>query len=165
MQRRTLVVILLGVAASLQAQDSPEKAFRYRGSGYVLFGAGACQHRVPAVHISGGGEAFVFRGLSVGGELGYHTFVERYATGFGVGTMTVGYHFVDRDTPKRFDPFVSMGFPGFYATREFGGGAAGSLGGGLTYWFKRKIGLRAEYRIYALAEEGIQTFRIGLSFR
>jgi hypothetical protein len=52
------------------------------------------------------------------------------------------------------------------ATGSRGGyGGAGNLGGGATYWFKDKLGIRLEGRLVAVAEEAMYTFRIGFSFR
>ncbi len=45
--------------------------------------------------------------------------------------------------------------------------SAGAFGGGVNYWFSRRVALRAEFRAtgFAAGEEMLAMFRIGLSFR
>lgn len=154
---------LLAVPVCLLAEEL-ERPFRYNGSGYTYFNIGACQHGYRLLGGGGGGEAFVWRGLTLGGDAGYHQFSDGW--GFWLGSLDLGYHFVDRKKPKRVDPFVTFSLLGVAVAR---GGATpgGHLGGGVTYWFKERVGLRTEARITVLplAEEGIVAFHIGVSFR
>jgi len=155
--RKARVAALTLVAASLCAQDRP-----YNGHGYAYFTGGFCQHNYVLVGGGGGGEAFLWRGLAVGGEVGFHQFLS--SLNFGLASATVGYHFVNRKRPGRFDPFVNFSPAGLYFGPGTGG--AGGIGGGLNYWFKPRMGLRTEVRFQVLAaEEALAVFRIGLSFR
>lgn len=145
-----------------QPQGS-ERAFRYDGDGHAYFATGVCQHGYKHVGVGGGAEGFVWRGLTLGGSAGYHYFVDD--VGFGLASLDVGYHFTDRKQPKRVDPFVSFSPLGV----AFAGGGvagAGSIGGGINYWFKERLGLRTEVRFQAVGvEESLFMFRIGFNFR
>lgn len=90
---------------------------RYDGLGYVTFGAGRCQHQVTNVSVGGG-------------RPGFSVERARNGRGFGIGGINVGYHFVNRDKPAHFDPFVYGGPLGVGCARG-GLAGAGSLGGGL----------------------------------
>jgi hypothetical protein len=43
--------------------------------------------------------------------------------------------------------------------------ASSNAGGGFTYWFKPRIGLRVEFRSHLFVDEVLNTGRIGLTFR
>jgi hypothetical protein len=140
-----------------------EKPFKYNGNGHVYFATGVCQHGYKHVGVGGGGEAFLWRGLVVGGSAGYHQFVDD--GGFGLASLDIGYHFTDRKVPRRFDPFVNISPVGALITGNGFGGAA-SIGGGANYWFKERVGLRTEVRFQVLAvEEAVVFLRIGVNFR
>lgn len=157
MRSARIATLALAGAVALWSQER-----RYNGNGHVYFSGGVCQHNYTHIGGGGGGEAFVWRGLAVGGDIGYHRFIND--TNFGLASFTVGYHFVDRKSPGKFEPFVNITPAGFYFGAGTGG--AGGLGGGLNYWFKQRIGLRTEARVHVLAnEEALVIVRIGLSFR
>lgn len=161
--RTSLLLVLMAWLPAAQGAETDAPS-RYSGSGYVAMGVGGCIHNVANVSVVGGGDAFVFRGLALGGEIGYYQFVENRGAGFGVTALNVGYHFVNRQRPGRVEPFVSAGVLG--AAFRGSAVAAGSVGGGINYWFSRKAGLRLEGRAYGFGEgEGLFKFHIGLSFR
>lgn len=165
MKHLLLAATLLIVPALLAAQQ-PEKPFRYDGLGYVSFGAGRCQHGVTNVSVAGGGEGFLVRGLTLGADVGYYRFVERNPFSWGALELTLGYHFADRKKRKKLDPFVSLSALGIAVGGCGCSAAAGSLAGGLNYWFKERIGARSEVRVHVVGRaEAIMLFRIGLSFR
>ncbi len=155
--------LLFTLAAGLACGQDGEGR-RYNGSGYATFGVGGCQHRYVNLSVSGGGEAFLWRGLSLGGEVGYYQFRDWGNSSFGIATLNPGYHFTDRRLDSKFDPYVTVGLLGVGFTSRWHTGA-GSLGAGLNYWLKNRIGIRAEGRIYGVSEEVIAKFRIGLVFR
>ncbi len=145
----------------LRAQDTT-KPFRYDWNSHVAFSIGTCWHRYALMGVAGGGEVFLWRGLSVGGDLSAQRFVA-HGPVFGLLSMTVGYHFVNRHRPVKFDPFISNIIGGAF-TNDFWVGTGG-ISGGLNYWFRDGMGLRAEARFQVADEEGLLMFRIGLSFR
>jgi hypothetical protein len=155
-----LVACLLGMSAL--ASDEASKP--YQGNGWVAFGIGQCQHRVTNISFSGGGDAFLWRGLTAGGEIGYYNFPQDRSAGFGIANANLGYHWVNRRNPGKWEPFVNAGIIG---AGFAGGGAAASsgLGAGVNYWIKPRVALRTEARVTGFAEEAIVIFRIGLTFR
>ena len=148
--------------ALLQAQETA-KPFRYDWNGQVGFVLGTCWHGYTLTGAGGGGEVFVWRGLTLGGDLAAQRFVAHDPV-FGLLSTNVGYHFVNRLRPAKVDPFVNWIIGGAFAEGFFVG--ANGIGGGLNYWFREGMGLRTEARFQvADAEEGLLMFRIGLAFR
>ncbi len=161
MKHMLLAITLLAVPACLAAEDTA-KPFQYNGSGYAYFDAGVCQHGYRLIGGGGGAEGFIWRGLALGADAGYHGFSDGLR--FGLVSLDLGYHFVDRTKPKKIDPFVNFSVVG--AAVHCGVCRAGHFGGGLNYWFKDRVGLRTEVRLNAIGgEEAIVTFHIGFSFR
>ena len=113
-----------------------------------------------SVHVGGGGEAFVWRGLGVGGEVGY----VRPVDGGGAGLLSVNgsYHWNARSHWK-VKPFVTAGY-----SLAVGSGVANltNVGGGITYWMKDRLGLRVEYREYVWRWHGVaREVRFGVALR
>jgi hypothetical protein len=157
------VFVILSVPVFSQAADAPSDTFRYRASGYGYFTVGACVHAYTIVGAGGGGEAFLWKGLTLGAEGGYQTFIND--SGFGEAHVPIGYHFVDRNRPAKWDPFVSVSVLGVTAGRNRFA-AAGHFGGGVTYWFKDRIGLRMEFRSHVFSAPDVTAqVRVGISFR
>jgi len=124
---------------------------------------GRCWHGYTLAGAGGGAEAFVWRRLTVGGDLTMQRFVGEEPT-FGLLSAKVGYHFGNRQKPGKLDPFIDF-IVGSAFTKRIMVSSAG-VGGGLNYWFRDRLGLRAEGRFQmARVEEGLCLFRIGLSFR
>ncbi len=153
---------LLVFPSRLRAQETA-KPFRYDWNSYLAFSIGTCRHWYAIMGGAGGGEVFVWRGLSLGGDLAAQRFLAHDPV-FGLLSMNVGYHLVNRQRPVRIDPFINYIIGGAF-TNDFWVGTAG-IGGGLNYWFRDGMGLRTEARFQvAHAEEGLLMFRVGLSFR
>jgi hypothetical protein len=163
MRHILLATTVLAIPAVLGAQDA-DTSFRYKGYGYANVSVGKCQHGYLNVGVGGGGEGFLWRGLTIGADLGYYDFPADRSSGYGVLTLSTGYHFADRNQPKKLDPYVSVGLLGLAAGM---GGRAGSgnLGGGVNYWFKERTGLQAGAQILVVGEEALVVFRIGATFR
>ena len=66
-----------------------------------------------------------------------------FAAGIGLLSVNGAYHLVNREERGRFVPFVTAGYTlGFRArTRNYF-----NWGGGATYWFSRRVGMRVEVR-------------------
>lgn len=106
----------------------------------------------------------MWRGVTVGGEIGSFRFVEPNSRSILLTTVNVGYQFGKRTRTGKVNPFVE------YALLGLGIGAgeyapAGYLSGGVNYWFKPRVGLRTEFRVYGIGEEAIAMFRVGITFR
>lgn len=155
---------ILGVAAlTLEAADPPEKPYRYYGSGYVVASIGSLQEEALPIYVfAGGGDAFLWRGITLGADIGYHRFSPGVA--FGLTTLNVGYSFANRNQRGKFEPFANIGLLGAAFTGR-GAAAAVALGGGLNYWFRPRVGFRAEVRTTGVDELNMVMIRVGLSFR
>lgn len=156
-----VVCFMFLAPAILRAAEG--EPFRYKGSGYGYFTAGACQHSYAIVGGGGGAEGFVWRRMTVGVEGGYQSFTQ--GGRWGTVYFPIGYHAVDRNKAARWDPFVSFAVGLFYA----GGGSASAtahFGGGTTYWFRKRVGVRTEFRIHSFAaDEVTMQGRVGIAFR
>lgn len=163
MRRVLLAATVLAIPALLVAQIA-ETPFRYDGYGYAFFTVGKCQHRYLNVGAGGGGEGFLWRGLTLGAEVGYYDFPSDRAGGYGAVMLNTGYHFVDRKKPKKLDPYVSVTVLGL-AVAPGGRAGSGNLGGGVNYWFNRRLGIQAAANIQVVGREGVILFRVGPTFR
>ncbi len=156
-----ILVSLLFLAASLNAQES-------RGHGYMFVGAGgavASGSTAGTMHLGIGGEGFLKRGLAVGGELGYLSPTRSFGDGFGVLSGNAAYHFVPaRRNNAIVVPFVTGGYS--LAFRD-GHMNMANFGGGATWWFKQRHGLRFEFRDhYAWQyDQHYLGFRVAWAFR
>jgi hypothetical protein len=154
-----IAVILLLSAAALSAQSD---SFRYNGSGYLSFSTGVCKHGYNANGVVGGGEAFVWKRLTAGFEAGVHSFSGESA--YGELHVPIGYHFVDRKSFSRWDPFVSGSALGL----SYFNGATNSfqVGGGTNYWISQRFGFRMEFRttLHLRTDTTFQG-RFGITFR
>ena len=155
------LALVLVLAAAPAFSEEPEKEFRYNGNGYGYFTAGGCQHGYALYGGGGGAEGLVWRGLIVGAEGGYQQFSDHW--GFGTFLLDTGYHFVNRKRPQKVDPFVIGGLG--IAAGNGGFAGAMTLGGGVIYWVKPRIGIRTEGRLNGAGGEGMFVFRVGVSFR
>ena len=134
------------------------------GYGYTFFAAGGCSHGYANIGAGGGGEGFLWRGLTLGGDIGYFDFPADRSSGYGVMTLNLGWHFVDRSKPKKLDPYLGLTvLGGALGSCEFQ--AAGHLTGGVNYWFKDRLGMQVGAVLQVVGEEPIMAARVGLTFR
>ena len=153
-----LLAVLLPFAAAAQNKDR-------RGQGYVFVAPGVFAGEVATLHIGGGGEGLVYKGLGVGGEIGYLGIVDDLGEGFGVLSSNVSYHFTNATRSGKFAPFVTSGVSMLFRGRV---APAINIGGGMNWWFKDRVGLRVEIRDHVIVTDGAPHFlgiRIGLAFR
>ena len=156
-----LLISLLASAIAL-----PAAAQDYKATGYGYFGTGATNGSDfgQILNIGGGGEAMLYKGLAVGADLGYLGDRQRFQDeGFGLFSPGVGYHFMTRSS--RVVPFATGGY-----SLAFRNGTANMFhyGGGVTYWFRPRLGLRMEVRDYRFADypaDHATVVRVGFSFR
>jgi len=154
-------LLMTALAAAAAAQSKP---FRYNGSVHAEGNMGVCVHGYAFGGAGGGGEAFLWKGLTLGARASGNTFSDYGPIGIFQGE--VGFHAVDRSRERGADPFVSAGIGvASLGTGSRNSGASASLGGGLNYWFNRHVALRMEGRIIAISGDGIIVFQIGAAFR
>lgn len=166
MRNRTisLIVIMMVLSIGVQAQSGSDS----RGLGYVFVAPGAAINRAggsASMHGGVGGEGLVYKGLGVGGEIGYLGPIESPADGFGVLSANGSWHFRNATASGKVVPFVTGGW-----SLAFRSGSAhgGNFGGGINYWFKERIGLRLEVRDHVFnnfTSTHFLGFRVGLTFR
>ena len=157
---KLIIVVLLAVTlpSAVAAQNK-----EHHGQGYAFFAPTATSEGGYGLHFGVGGEGLVYKGMGVGGEVGYLGLAQNLSQGAGVFSPNVSYNF---RRSSKVSPFLTGG----YTLIANGSGAANgpNLGGGLHWWFKDHIGLRFEIRDQILLDGGqfhVVGFRIGLSFR
>lgn len=161
-KRLTITLCMLWSAAGgAGAQSAPGS--QYGGHGYAFFGAGkAFDDSDRALAIGGGGEAFLRKGWSLGGDLAYLFPSSEPSAGIGLSSVSSGYHFA---RTQRLVPFLAGGYAlGFRS----GVGHFFHYGGGVTYWFSGRAGLRVEVRdlrSFEYPRDGLWMVRFGAAFR
>lgn len=162
MRRLVMVVsfFVLGQAAAFGQTMSEPRAWGY-GFGGV---GGTSGGSVATLHVGGGGEGLVYKGLGLGAEVGYLSPFEDLSDGIGILSTNVSYHFVKPKSNQKLVPFVTGGFSLAFRNGASGGG---NFGGGVQYWVRPRLGLRFEFRdhIFSSDTTHLYGFRVGLSFR
>lgn len=137
-------------------------------NGYVFVapgGATCCGHTASTLHFGFGGEGILGKGVGIGAELGGLGPTQNFTNNvLGVFSPNGYYHFIHGGTLKA-DPFVTGGY-----TLLFRNGHLNlfNFGGGMNYWFHRRLGARLEFRDHVYTQGATLHywgFRFGLSFR
>ncbi|MGE5569165.1 MAG: hypothetical protein ACM3S5_09035 [Rhodospirillales bacterium] len=136
-------------------------------TGYGFFAPGrVTPGSTGTMNFGVGADGVIGKGIGAGAELGvlspWDCFSECVV---GMFSPNVTYHFL-RENQRRVDPYVTAGY-----TLMFREGHANlfNFGGGMNYWFARRIGFRAEFRDHvhfdSNARDHFWGFRFGLAFR
>ncbi len=151
-----------GASPSLPEQENHRS---YQGAGYVFFAPGVLAgdgDSTASIHFGFGGEGLLYKGIGVGGDIGFLAPPQDLGAGIGVASLNGSYHF-NRD--KKLSPFVTGGY-----SIAFRNGIANgfNFGGGVNYMMRDRIGLRFELR--DMIPNDCRTchyvgFRIGFLFR
>jgi hypothetical protein len=169
MKKLALFLCLAGLVTSpVWAQDVDKPKL---GHAYVFVAPGvattfSCRScTAGTIHFGGGGEGTFYKGLGVGAEIGYLGAMGSMNEGIGLASLNGIYIFRSRSHPK-LDPFLTGGGTLAFA----GGGLFGGLnfGGGVQYWFRKRIGLRVEFRDHIPNQDFSSHLfegRIGFAFR
>ena len=169
--RIPMLWILVLAVCSTRAWGQAEEKYVGHGYGYVapglcLYNSGQCP---GALQFGGGGEVLVRRRLGIGGEIGYaHVGAAKYSIADNLLLLSVNgsYHFGARRPDAKLAPFFTWGAVYGSTLRSGGGRGWGgvNLGGGVHYWFRKRVGLRVEPRV-TFAGCTLVGFRIGPAFR
>lgn len=143
-----MIVCILAFTGPASAQSPSVKAVAdtahpHRAQGYVFFAPGAYvgySESVTILHVGGGGEALVYRGLGIGAEVGAIGSLEESGGGLGLFSVNGSHHFGQNG---KVVPFLTGGYSvvGGNGTRSLA-----NFGIGLNYWFGERMGLRLEFR-------------------
>ena len=156
-------LVALSLAASLSLAMYGQQN-SYAGHGYAHYGLAGARDNFNTVYTAGvGGEGFVYKGLAAGASFEILSAYRNFGGTGGLFSPTASWHFFNRQQPPKLVPFVSGGYSLVFNTRGFANG--GNFGGGITWWFKPKFGLRTEFRDHVIEGEHLYVFRFGLSFR
>ena len=162
MRKLTLVSFTLFVfTVFAQAQEAQES----RALAHVFFGGGgtfAEGNAAGTLHVGGGGEGLIYKGLGAGAELGYLFPSRAAADGFGILSTNGFYRFTNGSSLQKVTPFVTAGY-----SLGFRDGTANlvNFGGGVDYWVRDRMGLRLEVRDHVWPGDPAAhflMFRVGL---
>lgn len=150
----SLVVLVLTVRTGL--------AQRSLAYGFVAANSSPRQLEAAVLHYGIGGAAGVSRRVALGAEVG-----GLHMDPKGVlGSVNVTVHLGSASRSEHLDPFVTGGLSAVYWRRS--GGLYANVGTGVHYWFRPRIGARAEVRAYLPAIHDLSSFaefRLGIAFR
>jgi hypothetical protein len=153
-----LSLLVSGTAMAQEVKKSPG------GRSYVFLGIGQANAEDTTTHFGGGVEAFLYRGLGVGCELGYLGPIEYMSEGIGLFSVNGIYDF-GKEQHSRVSPFITGGYSG--AFRQ-GFANAVNFGGGMHYWFHERAGLRLEIRDHfspRVWDSHLWEARVGINLR
>jgi hypothetical protein len=167
----TASILILAVCSSTPWGQAEQK---YYGHGYAYtapgFGNYRSGQRPSAMEFGGGGEVLVHKGLTIGADIGrLHVDAAKYSIESNLILLSVNgaYHFGARKSGAKVVPFITWGGGYGWERRQGGGsGTTVNLGGGVQYWFQKRMALRLEVRDTFLSENFHHLgFRVGLAFR
>lgn len=133
--------------------------------------ADAFFHERGGANVGFGGEAFVSKGVGLGGEVGYAGPDWSFSGGGAVGMVStnVSYHFFSKNH-RRIEPFVVGGYSLYYGDRTATQNGF-NIGGGVNLWVGKHAGLRLDVRdqdhinYFHSQFTDFVAFRVGLTLR
>lgn len=162
--RKGLLAVGLILLWSFPSQAQEQGSKPRNGHGYV-FGAVAGHGRhVVMLHFGGGGEAQLYKGLGLGGEIGYLSHYRAMGSGVGLASLNALYDF-GRERKVTLSPFVTGGYSLAFRCCVLN---AVNFGGGINYWVSDRTALRIEFRDHVTVGSRtahVYSFRIGLNLR
>ncbi len=151
-----ILVLFVMFAGTAGAQHS---------NGYVVVGSGGatcCGHTFMTLNLGAGGEAILGKGVGAALEVGAVALRQAINdSALGVLSLNGYYHFVHAKDLKA-DPFVTGGYSLFIRQGHVN---LFNFGGGLNYWFHRRLGARLDVRDHVHTPIHYWGFRVGLAFR
>jgi len=167
---KVILGLLIMLLASFPAAAQMSSGYVYAFGGPVVVPMSAyTRWNGDFVHVGGGGEARLTDRFALGGEIGVlKPVTNQDAITTGLASVTPAFHFISRDSKRKFDPFVDGGFS-LLAGGGGGGAVAIHYGGGVNYWVRRRFGLRFEFRHHIWSPEAGEIvqmvgFRVGIVF-
>jgi hypothetical protein len=124
------------------------------------------------IHLLGGGEEFIYHGLSAGAEVGPlmswsapgggSTFTGDHLG--GIGSANLAYHFLGR----KLEPIITTGYTFFVGHLFFpnGGNSSGyNVGGGGNVWISENAAIRFDVRYHHSFQQKVMEIGMGMSFK
>jgi hypothetical protein len=161
--RRTLAIFSFMVLLSPFSFSQSERISQ--STGYFHFAPGVrSPDNMGGMGIGGGGNYRSSIGLGGGVDLSY--LAPWRDKGDGIGALSPYLYYSYLKKRNKVEPFLSGGYTLFFRS----GTANGiNFGGGVHYWFAKKIGLKLEFRddlfLYTSPHYHFVSFRIGVAFR
>jgi hypothetical protein len=159
-----VLVVMAGSASAQEPQKNGSTA-RYRWNSYLGWGASFFPDGSgrTAGNFGFGGEFLFMRGLGAGAEIAV---VGSENEAAGMASLNGVYHFVRSPFRcKGFVPFVTGGVTSASAG-DGANAAGGNVGGGITWWFRERAGVRMEVRDYIFGSgSNFLSLRLGIAFR
>lgn len=151
-------LLILLVCASARFATAQE----HSGEGYLFFAPGVITspgNSTGSLHLGGGGEGFLHKGIAAAAELGYLAPWDDFDGGIGILSLDGQYHF---NRGQKVVPFVTAGY-----SLAFRSGHANlfNYGVGANIWMRANKGLRLEFRDHVDTNNHYIDFRIGYAFR
>jgi hypothetical protein len=158
-------LILVGavVMTSFWVPAAMAQVPKVQGYGFYAYGPEIDESRRFG-HIGVGGSGAVWKGVSVGAEIGAIYFTKPNRGVLPNVQAGGGYHFRAGKPETKWDPFVTAGYAVFVNDGLF---SSPYFGGGAVYWLRPHLGIRFEFRHQAVRDwsrDGYPEFRIGISF-
>jgi hypothetical protein len=145
--RGTTALLMLLSAGLVQAQEAPTFM------PYTFAAAGGVSNGGTTLHVGGGFDTIVWKGLGASIEGGYlGPFPDGFDHGIGVISTNAVYHF-GAPQRRRFTPFVTGGYSLAFRSSV---GHALNLGAGANYWLSEGVALRLELRDHVPLHGGIR---------
>jgi len=162
-------IVICGIFLAFSGSASAQTLTPPRWSEYVFFAPGASNSSFgedrATVHVGGGGEALIHKGLNIGAEVG-PIIGAGFTNVHGLGSANIGYHFLHDATDRKFEPFLTAGYSLFFANLSVPGrGRTGTqsgynAGGGVNLWLDR-----LEVRGQSSKWYKTMDVRLGVTFR
>jgi hypothetical protein len=154
------------ITLSLSALAQTSNGSRAQGYLFIAPGVGTADYGRDLsgafVHIGGGGERLIYKGIGLGAEIGAVIFG---GYSFGAGSVNVSYHFLPNVAERKLEPFVSLGYgPLFRAGVAYGF----NPGLGFNRWLNKNYALRFEVRYNSARHNGYGNligFRLGVTLK
>lgn len=168
MKKQNLFVLML--VALMTTTVSAQSGNDSGGQGYVFAAPGAllvAGSSESTLHIGGGGEGFLTKGLALGGEVGYLTPFTSFSDGLGIASVNISAHFGRGDSDRKAIPYITGGYSLAFRSDTLN---MINFGGGVNYWVKDNLGVQFEIRDHTNIESlfvrvHFWQARIGLVFR
>jgi hypothetical protein len=159
----TVVVVVFSALPVAGQEGAPADA---RFQPYTFVAPGGVSNGGATMHVGGGVDILLWKGLGASVEGGYLGPIEAFDYGIGV-VSTNAFYQVGRPAKKRLTPFVTGGY-----TLGFRGQSVNAIniGGGANYWLTDRLGLRFEVRDHLPVVDGIRDehlwgVRFGVTWR